>query len=409
MSSTEPPARVPPRQNQPTKAERDELSSKGKVEKVREVDADETRKQKFRKVYEDKPDAKEPEPRPSLFDLQSQNGTPAKKTPSVGNADSAVVASPAYSQTPRVSDNAAPPRKIAQSKDLPQSDDFWEDVDAPPDQPLQKKKFQESHPLTKEEKDKLALQKKEAQKKEKKEIAAAPHETAHKKETSPLQGKKKRLEKEDEEESATAAPLHSAPSHAGKKSKESKEEFSSTPAEIQKRSEREEHTREKSKEKSHKPFNVEGIALPQIPATVQPAATAALQTAAPYLHPSTVPLFYQMVGTVLVMVSKGVSSTEIVLNSPAFANSKFFGATITLEKYATAPHSFNIRLTGSEQAVASFKENAASLMSAFQHGKFDFKINRLDAEYTLEKPVFRRRQKGEGKDTGGGDLGERRR
>jgi len=58
MSSTEPPSRVPPKEGgHQSKAAREELSSKGKVEKVREVDPDEeTRKRKkFLKHYSDEP------------------------------------------------------------------------------------------------------------------------------------------------------------------------------------------------------------------------------------------------------------------------------------------------------------------------------------------------------------------
>ena len=106
---------------------------------------------------------------------------------------------------------------------------------------------------------------------------------------------------------------------------------------------------------------------------------------------------------------QGVNRTEIVLNNPAYASSRFYGSTITIEKYATAPDSFNIRLTGSQQAVASFKENIPSLMSAFENVNFSFKVHRLDVEYTMERPVFRRKEKGEDKgEAGGGDLGERR-
>jgi hypothetical protein len=59
--------------------------------------------------------------------------------------------------------------------------------------------------------------------------------------------------------------------------------------------------------------------------------------------------------------------------------------------------------------VVSFKENIASLTAAFQNGNFPFKINRLEVQYAVEKPIFRRKEKKEEKgDAGGGDLGERR-
>ena len=164
--------------------------------------------------------------------------------------------------------------------------------------------------------------------------------------------------------------------------------------------------------KKEKEIEIASHSLPSIPTQVQPMAMAATTQAAPYLSPETAALFYQMVGTIYVMVAPpGVTRTEVVLNSLSYANSKFYGATITIEKYATAPDSFNIRLTGSQEAVALFKENIPNLLNAFQNGNFSFKVNRLNAEYTLERPLFRRKERGESKgegDAAGGDLGERR-
>ncbi len=120
-----------------------------------------------------------------------------------------------------------------------------------------------------------------------------------------------------------------------------------------------------------------------------------------YLHPDVVPLFERTVGTIIQMQMNGVATTEILLNNPAFANSIFYGSTIILERYATAPDSFNIKLTGTDQAVTLFKENIDGLQTAFERGKFDFKIGRLEAFY--ERPLFKRKEKTgrEEKDSGG--------
>ncbi|MBS0626179.1 MAG: hypothetical protein JSS32_09035 [Verrucomicrobia bacterium] len=143
-------------------------------------------------------------------------------------------------------------------------------------------------------------------------------------------------------------------------------------------------------------------ALPALPADIQPMAQSATVQAAPYLTPETMSLFYQMVGTIYVMTAPtGISRTEVVLNSPSFAYSKFYGATITIEKYATAPDSLNIRLTGSNEAVMAFNQNISSLVAAFQNGNFRFRIGRIDASYATDKPVMKRKEKGEGKDSGG--------
>lgn len=164
------------------------------------------------------------------------------------------------------------------------------------------------------------------------------------------------------------------------------------------------------KEKKPVVEKIDTALLPPMPKEFQPPALAATTQAQPYISPQTVPLFFQMVGTMYMMIAPpGISRTEIVLNNPAFANSRFFGATITIEKYATAPDSFNIRLSGSETAVTTFRDNIPNLMTAFQNGNFNFRVNRIDAEYSIERPVYRRKDKREGKESsGGGDFEDRR-
>jgi hypothetical protein len=89
----------------------------------------------------------------------------------------------------------------------------------------------------------------------------------------------------------------------------------------------------------------------------------------------------------------GISRTEIVLNNPAYAHSRFFGSTITIEKYATAPDSFNIRLTGNNAAVTSFRDHIPSLLAGFQNSNLPFRVHRIEAEYTMERPVYRRKER----------------
>lgn len=157
------------------------------------------------------------------------------------------------------------------------------------------------------------------------------------------------------------------------------------------------------------PLNIAPPSLPPLPAFIQPIAATAASQATSYLSPETIPLYFQMVGSIYVMIAPpGISRTEILLNNPAYSNSKFYGARITIEKYATAPDSFNIRLSGSDAAVTAFKENIPSLMTSFQNGNFTFRVHRLEAEFAVERPVFRRKEWGEKGKESGGDLGERR-
>lgn len=522
MSSTEPPSRIPPRQQaHETKSARDELSSKGKVEKVREIDADEqTKKKRFMKYYrgiEDEDEPQEGAGRPSPFDLLSGKSEDSESAgPSLGasssdsdlpDVDGAIIPGPSYSPPPDV--NAAPPDEEAENDEstlgaLPQSDDFWEETNLP-NEPLQPTTFQETaapkgtvQPTEKKEprgtptvgehrKRVKEIHKREEEiglLKGKVEKKAEVHEKIEKKKTEPsvfgppgkpqqlekrpsiepLQphlkhgARPKETEKEQEERPWVAAPVEKQREQRREPVGKSKEEIKAkklpTPMEElsrlpqQKAKEMREavpmaRPKEKEKKKEEeivipapreigaapvtppegregrgggrqgreeKVFEIEAPSLPQLPTNIQPMAMAATSQAVTYLNPQTVSLFFQMVGTIFVMqASEGVNRTEVVLNNPAYANSKFYGATITIEKYATAPDSFNIRLTGSQEAVVSFKENIPSLLNAFENGNFNFRIGRIDVEYSMERPIFRRKEKGEGRgEAGGGDLGDRR-
>jgi hypothetical protein len=137
----------------------------------------------------------------------------------------------------------------------------------------------------------------------------------------------------------------------------------------------------------------------QFPSDVQPIIQAAATQSASYLShdPDAMILFLQMVGTIYVMNSKsGISTTEVFLDSPVFANSKFFGSTITIEKYATAPNALNIRLSGSIDAVNSFNQNLPSLIAAFEHSKFTVRIETAYKIDKVDKPVLQRKGKGDG-------------
>lgn len=155
---------------------------------------------------------------------------------------------------------------------------------------------------------------------------------------------------------------------------------------------------EKGEEKKIAPLQFP-TTLISVPESVLPSVEKAVSSVTSYLHPTTLTLFTQMVGTIYVMSGKaGISQTEVVLNHPSFADSPFYGSTIIIEKYDIAPDSFNIRLLGDQAAVNTFNENIPNLMNAFQNGKFTFRVNRIEAEYT--PPVRRKessRDKGEKK------------
>lgn len=473
----------PSKSSQDTKAQREHAQ---KIEKVREIDADEEaqkRRRRFQMMMGDEDQLAETSkgPRaPSPFEVEfhkagtvDQAGPNLTVPPAPGSTlfgdgsdmdNEAIVPSPSYSPPPNVS---SAPETDEGEEDLPHSQSFWENTDLPTNGPTPSKNFQET-PKSAAKKigepgqgtgkpkavGKEAIHPPAKQGKEAPSPFGAPGKTVSKKEkgteepvpylSSKVEGRmtqspQKQKQPEQKKESPFAPPLEEKeaqgpaprmrvdeenPFETVWQSTEGKGSEKTTPpskAEIRER-EQKEREREaaipsvsrgkegKGEGKQKGPIlEIAPPMLPALPAAVQPMAVAAAQQATPYLSPETIPLYFQMVGTIMVMTTPpGVSRTEILLNNPIYSNSRFFGARITIEKYATAPNSFNIRLSGSDTAVVAFKENIPSLMTAFQNGNFNFRINRLEAEFSIDRPVFRRKERGEGGSEFGGDLGERR-
>ncbi len=416
MSNSDPPSRIPPRgQGHESKAAREEISSKGKVEKVREVDADETRKRKFQKYMSDDATETEPKEHPTVFDLHAKKSPTPKEEGGIRSSrkkpDEDVEAPPPVPARPPENSPTGEDEEAAEGA-LPQSEEFWDEVDFPPDKPTPPPSFQETPRSMNRP---AAPAKGKAPSTEKKE--PSPFGPPGKPMVPP---KAKEEPKGKAEAKALPKPFHETAKPVTKEEISSKKPHKKTAAE--KREEEQFLTqgpgappqRREEREGGHKQQDQKMVVdvsnLPPFATHIQPAAVAAAQQAMPYLNPATIPLFFQMVGTIYALsATPGVSRTQIVLNNPSYARSRFFGATITIEKYATAPDSFNIRLSGSDAAVTAFKENIPNLVTAFQNGNFNFRVNRLEADYTLDRPVFLRKDKGEERgDAGGGDLGERR-
>jgi hypothetical protein len=159
----------------------------------------------------------------------------------------------------------------------------------------------------------------------------------------------------------------------------------------------EKEEQKKSKKETGEQIQVASPTIDPLPPSVIPIAHGAAEAAAPFLSPEALSIYFHMVGTIVAIVSpRGDSRTEFILNSPTFANSKFYGSTISIERFSTAPYQLNIRLTGSNEAVNLFNQNIPNLLAAFEKGKFPYVVNRIDAVY---RPLFRRKEEGGGKDS----------
>lgn len=110
-------------------------------------------------------------------------------------------------------------------------------------------------------------------------------------------------------------------------------------------------------------------------------------------------LFEKMVSLITVMQAKDDAETTIHLNTPEFASSAFAGAQITIKEFSTAPYVYNIEFSGTEQNIALFDVNSASLRQAFDSEKRNYSINRIEARLIKEeKPLFHRKEQTSDKD-----------
>ena len=127
----------------------------------------------------------------------------------------------------------------------------------------------------------------------------------------------------------------------------------------------------------------------QLSEATQARAEAIIAKEPSQLNPEIVPMLEHMIGTLLQFSNKGISETQIILNNKQFENSRFYNSKIIFEKYAIAPNSYNIKLTGSQEAVSIFNENIEGLYKKLAQADLEFEIGQLSAEY--ERPLFKRK------------------
>ncbi|MBN1914486.1 MAG: hypothetical protein JW769_01185 [Parachlamydiales bacterium] len=134
--------------------------------------------------------------------------------------------------------------------------------------------------------------------------------------------------------------------------------------------------------------------IASIPLPIQERAAAITGKIAPYLDPELQPLFEKLIGSLIYVSKEGIERTQVTLNSPAFATSRFYGTTITIERYATAPDSFNITLRGNPAAVTLFNANIGNLLQSLQKSNQNFRIGQLVAEHEeVIRPLVRRKKR----------------
>ncbi len=164
--------------------------------------------------------------------------------------------------------------------------------------------------------------------------------------------------------------------------------------------EKDEKKKKKIDEKEHQELSQRGDLPP--PLIDSPSLDASAPPSYSRLSSQVYELFERLVGLITIQQLSGNSKTTVTLNMP---DSVFHNSEIVLEKFSTAPHTFNVQLLGSPQAVALFEANMNDLVAAFQDTKRAFEIN-IQRPYLLDKYRYsgqRVRSAQEGDKQGGGN------
>ncbi len=395
-----------------------------KIEKLSETDPDQrARKRKFDQFMQKDEASKAKKEGPTPFEpsfhkkqnFESASAnlfTPPQTTsPELIDLEDSAVPSPSYSPAPNLSQT--PPETTSHeptTSHLPSSSSFLQGPanahhtekqtsPHPSEKKTHDKNTKAQDLKMKENQEKLSLQAQRETKKQKK------IEEEKKKKQAPIASiyqphKEKEIASRDEKKTSKGKEAHlkTITEEQDLPSQKQKQLHEELPPEIafKEITRKEKHTKE-SHQTIETPIQI-STTTTAIPLDAIRFAETATVNGAHYLSEHIASLYFNMVGAIYAQRSSGISTTEIVLNSPALANSKFFGAKIILEKYDTDPNSFNIRLTGTNEAVTLFNQNLPNLYAAFQNAKFNFRIGRIEAEYSTEKPIFQRKESAKGRD-----------
>lgn len=213
--------------------------------------------------------------------------------------------------------------------------------------------------------------------------------------TAPEETSLKKVTKKSLPDEPTKAPLDD------KKQTRLQEDFAPS---TKKEKEKKEHKIQEIDSSSSATLSMSSL---PIPINAPPPAPIA-QAQASYLSPAVHELFQTMVGLVMVkqIINEGgpASLMEIALNNPEYANSKFFGLTIKITEFKSAPGVYNIELVGSSAQTQLLEAEKIKLISALNDNRYSlpFTVNRLDVSLKKEDKdfLFKRKEsvKGDNKD-----------
>ena len=105
-----------------------------------------------------------------------------------------------------------------------------------------------------------------------------------------------------------------------------------------------------------------------------------------------VDMFFEKVEETLI-IAQGAQSTEtrILLESPKWESSPFYGSEIIVEEFSSAPKIFNVKIIASPEAAKIIELNTPSFMQLFEERKFPFRLNRIDTGLHPYRSELRRK------------------
>jgi len=111
------------------------------------------------------------------------------------------------------------------------------------------------------------------------------------------------------------------------------------------------------------------------------------------LSPEVYQLFEKMAGAMILLNSSEMNETTLVLDSPQFSASPFFGTEVSIKEFSSAPKAYNVSLSSTASALPILQAHLPELLAAFEQGDFHFKVHRLETEIRSEhRPFFHRKQ-----------------
>jgi len=95
-------------------------------------------------------------------------------------------------------------------------------------------------------------------------------------------------------------------------------------------------------------------------------------------------LFDKLCCEMLVMTGERSTQTTLVLQTDAFLNSPFYGATVMIEEFSTAPKIFNVSIKGTTEAISLLQTHTASFFRLLETRNFSFAIHRIDTDLLVD-------------------------